>query len=171
MAQVPVSVRRPDPPFSLPFQPGSKRVDEKIQHVVFGECLGPGAWLQRTFFAECARAARAAEAARNQGKFLEMHDRLYRNQDSWKDMPDPTPAFIGYARELGLNVDRFASELDNSDIEQRIASDMRRGSAAGVTGTPTVFIEGRMLRFEATTPDGLRQGINLMLQQKAVAKP
>jgi len=116
-------------------------------------------------------AARAAEAARNQGKFWEMHDRLYRNQDSWKDMPDPTPAFIGYARELGLNVDRFASELDNSDIEQRIASDMRRGSAAGVTGTPTVFIEGRMLRYEATTPEGLRQGINFMLQQKAVAKP
>lgn len=116
-------------------------------------------------------AARAAEAARNQGKFWEMHDRLYRNQNSWKDMPDPKPAFVGYAGELGLNADRFASDMDGGDVEQRIASDMRRGSASGVTGTPTVFIEGRMLRYESTTPEGLRQGINFMLQQKAAAKP
>lgn len=115
-------------------------------------------------------AARAAEAARNQGKFKEMHDQLYRNQNSWKDLADPRPTFIGYARELGLNSDRFVADLDSADVEQRIASDMRRGSAAGVTATPTVFIEGRMLRYEATTPDGLRQGINFMLQQKAASK-
>ena len=112
-------------------------------------------------------AAQAAEAARNQGKFWEMHDRLYRNQNAWKDLPDPRPMFIGYARELGLNVERFSREMDSPEVQQRIASDMQRGSGVGVTGTPTVFIEGQMLRFEATTPDGLRQGINYMLQRKA----
>lgn len=114
-------------------------------------------------------AARAAEAARNQGKFWQMHDRLYRNQDAWKDLDDPRPAFIGYARELGLNVDRFTRDMDSSEVEQRIASDMQRGAGVGVTGTPTVFIEGQMLRYEATNPDGLRQGINYMLQRKAVS--
>ena len=115
-------------------------------------------------------AAQAAEAARNQGKFWEMHDRLYRNQNAWKDLPDGRPTFIGYARELGLNVERFSREMDSPDVQQRIASDMQRGSGVGVTGTPTVYIEGQMLRYEATTPDGIRQGINFMLQRKAAGQ-
>jgi protein-disulfide isomerase len=114
-------------------------------------------------------AARAAEAARNQGKFWEMHDRLYRNQNAWKDLDDPRPMFIQYAQELGLNADRFARDLNSPDVEQRIASDMQKGTSIGVTGTPTVFIEGQMLLYEKTTPDGLRQGINFMLQRKAVS--
>lgn len=114
-------------------------------------------------------AAQAAEAARNQGKFWEMHDRLYRNQNVWKDLPDGRSTFIGYARELGLNVERFSREMDSPEVQQRITSDMQRGSGVGVNGTPTVFIEGQMLRFEATTPDGLRQGINIMLQRKAAS--
>ena len=105
-------------------------------------------------------AAQAAEAARNQGKFSQMHDRLYGTQNGWKDLADARPTFIGYARELGLNVEHFSREMDSPEVQQRIASDMQRGSGVGVTGTPTVFIEGQMLRFEATTPDGLRQGIN-----------
>jgi len=112
-------------------------------------------------------AAQAAEAARNQGKFSQMHDRLYGTQNGWKDLSDPRPTFIGYAKELGLNVERFSRDMDSPEVQQRITSDMQRGSGVGVTGTPTVFIEGKMLRFEATTADGLRQGINFMLQQKA----
>ena len=112
-------------------------------------------------------AAQAAEAARNQGKFTQMHDRLYGTQNGWKDLADARPTFIGYAQELGLTVERFSREMDSPEVQQRIASDMQRGSGVGVTGTPTVFIEGQMLRYEATTPDGLRQGINYMLQRKA----
>jgi protein-disulfide isomerase len=115
-------------------------------------------------------AAQAAEAARNQGKFSQMHDRLYGTQNGWKDLAEPRPTFIGYAQELGLNVERFSREMDSPEVQQRIASDMQRGSGVGVTGTPTVFIEGQMLRFEATTPDGLRQGINFMLQRKAASQ-
>ena len=114
-------------------------------------------------------AARAAEAARNQGKFWQMHDRLYRNQDAWKDLDDPRPTFIGYAREFGMNADRFTRDMDSAEVEQRITSDMERGAAAGVTGTPTVFIEGHMLRYEATNLDGMRKGINFMLERKAVS--
>ena len=114
-------------------------------------------------------AARAAEAARNQGKFWEMHDRLYRNQNAWKDVDDPRPMFIQYARDLGLNTDRFTRDLDSPDVEQRIAADMQKGTSIGITGTPTLLIDGNMLRYEATTPDGVRQGINFMLQRKAVS--
>ncbi len=114
-------------------------------------------------------AARAAEAARNQGKFWEMHDRLYRNQNSWKDLDDPRPVFIQYARELGLNADRFTRDLDSPEVEQRITSDMQKATSLGINGTPTVLIDGNMLLYEKTTPDGLRQGINYMLQRKAVS--
>jgi len=114
-------------------------------------------------------AARAAEAARNQGKFWEMHDRLYRNQNAWKDVDDPRPMFIQYARDLGLNTDRFTRDLDSPEVEQRIAADMQKGTSIGITGTPTLLIDGNMLRYEATTPDGVRQGINFMLQRKAVS--
>ena len=112
-------------------------------------------------------AAQAAEAAGNQGKFKQMHDRLYGTQNGWKDLPDARPTFIGYAREFGLNLEQFTRDMDSTAVQQRIASDMQKGSGAGVTGTPTVFIDGQMLRYEATTPDGLRQGINYMLQRKA----
>ncbi len=114
-------------------------------------------------------AAHAAEAARNQNKFWEMHDRLYQNQNAWKDLEDPRPTFIQYARELKMNVERFTRDVDSPQIDQRINEDMQKGTGLGVTGTPTVFIEGHMLRYEATTPDGVRQGINYMLQRKAVS--
>ena len=114
-------------------------------------------------------AAQAAEAARNQGKFQQMHDRLYGTQNAWSELADARPAFIEYARQLGLNVERFSGDMDSPAVQQRISSDMQKGSSVGVTGTPTVFIEGQMLRYEATTPEGLRQGINYMLQQKAAA--
>ncbi|MFY9618623.1 MAG: thioredoxin domain-containing protein [Pyrinomonadaceae bacterium] len=115
-------------------------------------------------------AAQAAEAAGNQGKFSQMHDRLYGTQNAWKDQADARPMFIGYARELGLNVEQFTRDMDSTAVAQRIASDMQRGSSVGVSGTPTVFIDGQMLRYEATTPEGLRQGINYMLQRKAAAQ-
>ena len=113
-------------------------------------------------------AAHAAEAARNQNKFWEMHDRLYRNQKDWVDQDDPRSAFISYARQLGLNVEQFTRDMDSNLVDQRISADAQRGAAVGVTGTPTVFIDGLMLRYEATTPEGLRRGINAMLTRKAI---
>ena len=114
-------------------------------------------------------AAHAAEAARNQNEFWEMHDRLYRNQKEWVEQDDPRPTFISYARELKLNVDQFKRDMDSNQVDQRISSDIQRGTAAGVTGTPTVFIDSHLLRYEATNAEGLRRGINLMLERKATS--
>src|SRR5438132_1194341 len=47
--------------------------------------------------------------------------------------------------------------------------DQQHGASIGVTGTPTVFIDGHMLRAEATNPDGVRRGINVMMEKKAVS--
>jgi protein-disulfide isomerase len=112
-------------------------------------------------------AAHAAEAARNQNKFSEMHDRLYRNQKEWAEQVDPRPTFVAYARQLNLNIDQFTSDMGSNLIDQRITADVSRGTAAGVTGTPTVFIDTLPLPYESTTPAGLRQAINAMLSRKA----
>ena len=98
-----------------------------------------------------------------------MHDRLYRNQKEWSEVEDPRPIFNSYARELGLNADQFRSDMDSNRVEQAIDADMQRGQSVGITGTPTVLIEGYQLRYEATNLDGIRRGLNVMLERKAVS--
>src|SRR5437660_3580745 len=112
-------------------------------------------------------AAHAAEAAHNQNKFWEMHDRLYRNQKEWSELDDPRPVFIDYAKQLGLKIDQFTNDLGSNMIDQRISADLQRGSAMGVTGTPTVFLDSRLINYQATNLEGLRRGINILLEQKA----
>ena len=112
-------------------------------------------------------AAHAAEAARNQNKFWEMHDRLYRNQKEWSELEDPKPVFIDYAKQLGLKIGQFTNDLGSNMIDQRISADIQRGSAIGVTGTPTVFLDSRLVNYQATNLEGLRRGINILLEQKA----
>jgi len=114
-------------------------------------------------------AAHAAEAARNQNKFWDMHDRLYRNQKEWTELNDPRPIFISYARQLGLNIDQFKQDMESNQIDQRISADIQRGTSMSVTGTPTVFLDTHMLRYEATNADGIRRGINVLLERKATS--
>jgi protein-disulfide isomerase len=112
-------------------------------------------------------AAHAAEAARNQNKFWEMHDRLYRNQKEWSELDDPKPVFLSYAKQLNLNLDQFTSDLGSNLIDQKISADIQRGTSLGVTGTPTVFLDSNLLRPEAMNLEGLRRGINVLLERKA----
>jgi protein-disulfide isomerase len=108
-------------------------------------------------------AAHAAEAAGLQNRFWEMHDHLYENQSKWSVEVDPRPLFINYARDIGLDVDRFISDMNGPQVEARVRADRLRGSSMGVTGTPTVFINGRMLRPDMMTLEGMRSGIDTML--------
>lgn len=112
-------------------------------------------------------AAQAAEAARLQGHFDGMHDRIYEHQDEWKDLPDPRPTFTKYAQAIGLDLKRYASDLDGSEVLQKIEFDKQTAIARGVNGTPTVFIDGQQLKPEVTNLEGLRSGINIMLTRKA----
>jgi len=109
-------------------------------------------------------AAEAAEAADFQGKYWEMHDKLYENQQAWDTSDDPGPAFISYARELGLDLERFTRDMNGAEARSRVEQDMQMGNTAGVNATPTFLVNGRMLRTEATNPDGLRTAINVMLR-------
>ncbi|HEX3282271.1 MAG TPA: thioredoxin domain-containing protein [Pyrinomonadaceae bacterium] len=111
-------------------------------------------------------AAQAAEAARMQNHFWEMHDLLYENQNLWKDDINPRSIFTKFAADLGLNTKQFLHDLDGEQVQMRIEADTAAAAKEGIEGTPTVLINGRQLRAEMTTPDGVRKGIDVMLGAK-----
>ncbi len=111
-------------------------------------------------------AAHAAEAAGLQGHFWEMHDIIYQNQLIWTPAEDARPLFIQYARDLKLDVDRFTRDLDSPAVAARVTADYDRGSALGVTGTPTLFMNGRQMNPNAVTPEGLRMALDYMLGKR-----
>jgi protein-disulfide isomerase len=82
-------------------------------------------------------AAEAAEAAAAQGKFWEMHDMLYENQDALEDED-----LVRYARALKLDVPRFVKEMEAGTYTERVREDFRSGVRSGVNGTPSFFING-----------------------------
>jgi protein-disulfide isomerase len=84
------------------------------------------------------RAAEAAEAAAEQGKFWEMHDALFENQLALED-----DQLVATARRLGLDAERVAEALESGTYTQRVREDFRSGVRSGVNGTPTFFVNGR----------------------------
>jgi protein-disulfide isomerase len=82
----------------------------------------------------------AAEAAHRQGKFWAMHDRIF------ADPRAVDPATLArYAREIGLDVERFRRDSDSEAVRSRIRSDAEEARKLGVTGTPAFFVNGRFL--------------------------
>ena len=111
-------------------------------------------------------AARSAEAAGMQGKFWEMHDLLYENQQFWSNAFDVRPIFEGYATKIGLDLEQFRRDLSSEAVAQRILQDGNRGRSLGVKGTPTVFMSGSEVPFESLGPEKLRVLINKELEAK-----
>ena len=101
-------------------------------------------------------AASAAEAAGLQNKFWEMHDLIYDRQNAWKTQFDVRGIFEGYAKEIGLDIDRFNRDVGSDLVQQRIFQDGKRGHSLGVKGTPTVFMNGREVPFEQLPAEQFR---------------
>ena len=115
-------------------------------------------------------AAQAAEAAHLQGKFWEMHDLLYERQNDWKKEFDVRPIFERYAKEIGIDVERYKRDVGGDLVAQRIFQDGKRGHSLGVKGTPTVFMNGREVPFENLAADQLRVVIQKELQAAGSSK-
>ncbi|MBU6430781.1 MAG: DsbA family protein [Patescibacteria group bacterium] len=96
--------------------------------------------------ANAEAAALSAEAAGGQGKFWEMHDMLFENQKDWETAGNAREIFIGYAKELGLNSERFKQDLNSKELEQKIEIDYQSGVKAGVNHTPTFFLNGKEIQ-------------------------
>jgi len=90
-------------------------------------------------------ASMAAEAAGLQGKFWEMYDLIFKNHTDWTESSDPTKVFIGYATTLGLDINKFITDLNSPISRQVIDSDIQSGQVAGINATPTFFINGKAI--------------------------
>jgi protein-disulfide isomerase len=105
-------------------------------------------------------AAEAAMAAHEQGKFWEMHDKLFANQQQLD-----RPSLEKYAEELGLNLARFKAALDSGKYRERVKQDAAEAAKIGVSATPTLFVNGHKL--EGAQPfDSFKTAIDKELAAK-----
>jgi len=105
-------------------------------------------------------AAIGAEAAGRQGKFWEMHDKLFDNQSTWVN--DSTFTFrdrlVGYAKDLGLDTNQFNADLDDSTTLDQINKSVDAGNAINLQATPTIQVNGTTLDNDTTTAI-IQQGV------------
>jgi len=87
------------------------------------------------------QAALASLAAAEQGRFWEYHDEIFSNQSSLSD-----EKYLEFARKLGLDLKRFSLDMMRPSLRQKIQQDVDDAKKAGVTGTPTIFVNGRKLK-------------------------
>jgi protein-disulfide isomerase len=105
------------------------------------------------------KAAIAALAAGKQGKFWEIHEKLFANQN---DLSDTKVEAI--AGELGLNMEQFNKDLKDPAIASLIDRDMKNALETNVRGTPTIFINGKLLNQRSL--QGFQQAIEAELKKK-----
>ena len=91
----------------------------------------------RKIHPEAEMAAIAAEAAALQGKYFEMHDIIFENQDALSE-----EVFPEFARAIDLDQKKFITDLSREDLKTRVESDFESGIRSGVNATPTFFING-----------------------------
>jgi protein-disulfide isomerase len=121
------------------------------------------AWkhLPLSFHANAMPAAMAAEAARQQGKFWEMHDRLFGSSAALSEA-----TYERHAAELGLDLARFRAASRDPATRKRVEEDLAVAAAAGVTGTPTFLVNGE----KVLGASGLRDAVDRQLQKARLAK-
>jgi protein-disulfide isomerase len=115
-------------------------------------------------------AARAAEAAGQQGKFFEMKSILFENQSAWAELGDPEETFLGYARELGLDLEAFGVAYESDTVRERIEANRQSGRELGITGVPAFFLNGRRIQLDdsfAPLTQALEEAVAAQAQENA----
>ncbi|MGJ3510145.1 DsbA family protein [Enemella sp. A6] len=91
-------------------------------------------------------AALAAEAAAEQGEFEAMYQRLFETAEQWGHQEaSQRETFFGYAEDLGLDMESFATAYDDPATSARVEQSIQDGQTLGVNGTPTFFLDGERL--------------------------
>lgn len=95
-----------------------------------------------SFHPHAQKASEATECADDQGKFWEMHDKIFETQQAWSAATDAVPAFKQYAADLKLNAAAFNDCLDSGKYKDEVQKDLADGSASGINGTPGFWVLG-----------------------------
>lgn len=91
-------------------------------------------------------AARAAEAAGMQGKFWEMYESLFNNQENWEGSTDVSLIFNTYAQNLGLDMVKYKADYESQTIKDKINDHVKSGVKAKVDSTPTFYLNGKKIK-------------------------
>lgn len=91
------------------------------------------------------KASEAAAIAQDQGKFWEYHDLLFERQEEWGQSQDATLLFKEYAKELGLDMEKFSKSLDSGEKEAYVNEKIKKGEEMGINATPTFYLNGKRL--------------------------
>lgn len=108
-------------------------------------------------------AAVAAEAAGMQGKFWDMQNLLFSNQQAWTANPGYKQMWNEYAQKIGLDVAKFQSDMAGIAAKGRVDADLQRGRALSVNSTPTIYLNGVSVPFKDVTVAGMKQAIDAEL--------
>lgn len=92
-------------------------------------------------------AAQASEAAHLQGKFWEMHDVLFAKQAEWQGESDPAVKFAQYAKDLGLDEQKFTADLNAQEVKDPVTADTLAATRYRLSGTPTFLVNGVLTEF------------------------
>src|SRR5439155_19524844 len=112
-------------------------------------------------------ASTAAEAAPHHGKFSQMAHALYRSQWTWTKAPAPHAILTDKARELGLDLDQFQTDLDGTEVRERIGADQTHAKSVGVKTAPSVVINGYNVPNSEFGENGFRTAIKAALAKAA----
>jgi len=146
-------------PFSQKAQPVLKQIvdafPKDVRHVYKNYPL--------PFHQKAMPAAKACLAAKEQGKFWEMHDLIFEDSKKMEDSD-----FTERAKKLGLDLKRFEEDYKGEKPQKQIDEDLNAVKSAEVTGTPTLFLNGK--RLQDRSFEGMKQTIEKILSEKE-AKP
>ncbi|MFT4313422.1 MAG: DsbA family protein [Candidatus Woesearchaeota archaeon] len=130
-------------PACASFSPLLKQMmDDYGEHITFAYRHFP----LKQQFANSVQAARASEAAARQDAFWEYHDTLFAQQREWANVGNPTPFFVRYATELGLDEAQFRADLADPEIAAIVEHSYQHAISQGMSGTPSLYLNGRPLQ-------------------------
>lgn len=107
-------------------------------------------------------ASYAAEAAGKQGKFWEMHEKIFKSQADWSETDTAAATFEGFAKDLGLDMARFKADRDSQLVKDAVEHDKETGLKSGVNSTPSFYLNGKKMtvtslaEFKATIEAALK---------------
>lgn len=108
-------------------------------------------------------AALATIAAQNQGKFWQMHDAIFAGPSQQLSNKSLTKI----AQKIGLDIKQFNKDLNSPETKQKLSKDLATARQAGVSGTPTMFINGRLIKNRA--PNAIQQMIDQEVKKSKAA--
>lgn len=115
------------------------------------------------FHQQAQNAARAAHAAGEQGKYWEMHDMIFENFNMLSE-----EKFKEFASKIGLDMKKFAADFSSNKYDRQIEEDKHLGESSGVRGTPTLFMNGKMMQRRSF--NDFKEAIDTILKERSAGK-